>query len=83
MEFPNYDNEFLLFVYSKKHDEIPREANKYVYQIPDNLPLFKGKKYTSAIIIGRQFNPKTAEYFNVFDDSVVIGIGTLNDCVAR
>ena len=82
MALLNYDNEFLLFVYSKKHDKIPRWGNKFRYEIPYKLPKFKGKEYTSAIIVGKQFNPMTAEYFEVFDDSIVLGVGTINDCVA-
>ena len=82
MVFPNYDNEFLLFVYSKKHDETPRWENRFRYEIADKLPKFKGKEYTSAIIVGKQFNPMTAKYFEVFDDSIVLGVGTIKDCVA-
>lgn len=81
MVFPNYDNEFLLFVYSKKHDETPRCENRFRYEIAYKLPKFKGKEYTSAIIVGKQFNPMTAEYFEVFDDSIVLGVGTIKDCV--
>ena len=47
-----------------------------------NYQKFKGKEYTSAIIVGKQFNHMTAEYFEVFDDSIVLGVGTINDCVA-
>lgn len=80
MAFPNYNGEYLLFVYSKKHDDTPREQNRFRYEIPTILPKFKVQEYTSAIIIGKQFNPETAEYFEVFDDSVVLGIGTIDDC---
>lgn len=81
MPFPNLENEFLLFVYSKKHDETPRNENRFRYEIADKLPKFNGKEYTSAIIIGKQFNPIAAEYFQVFDDAIVLGIGKISDCV--
>lgn len=82
MAFPNYENEFLLFVYSKKHAETPRNENRFRYEIAEKLPKFKGKEYTSAIIVEKQFNPITAEYFEVFDDAIVLGVGNISDCVA-
>lgn len=80
MALPDYSNEFLLFVYSKKHDKTPRLENKFRYEIADKLPEFRGRKYTAAIIVGKQFNPATAEYFEIFDDAVVLGIGTIQGC---
>lgn len=82
MGFPNYENEFLLFVYSKKHDETPRSENRFRYEIAEKLPKVKGKEYTSVIIVGKQFNPITSEYFEVFDDAIVLGVGNISDCVA-
>jgi hypothetical protein len=80
--FPDYEKATVLFVYSKKHDDTPRWENKFRYEIAEKLPTFRGKVYTSGIIIGEQFNPMTADYFEMFDDSVVVGIGKYTECVA-
>ena len=79
MPFPDYKNAQLLFVYSKKHDYTPIENIPFRIRILKPLPTFKGKPYTSAIIVGHQFNIETASYFDYFDDAVVLGIGTLAD----
>lgn len=79
---PNYEKETLLFVYSKKHDDTPRYENRFRYEIAEKLPTFRGKVYTSGIIIGANHNPETAKYFEVFDDAVVVGIGNASECKA-
>lgn len=79
MPFINYEDKILLFVYSKKHDETDRNSLSFRYEMPDKLPKFRGKEYTSAIIIGEGLNPETLKYFEHFDDAVVVGTGTIND----
>lgn len=82
MPFPDIENSTLLFVYSKKHDDTPREDLRFRYGIAEKCPLFKGKPYTSAMIIGVGLNPETYKYFEEFDDAIVLGIGTIKDVVA-
>jgi hypothetical protein len=81
MPFTNYEGKILLFVYSKKHDETDRNSLSFRYEIAEKCPLFKGKPYTSAIIIGEGLNPETLTYFEQFDDAVVVGTGTINDII--
>lgn len=75
----NYENAILLFVYSKKHDEMDRNNLPFRYEIPEICPTFKGKPYTSAVIIGDGLNPETLKYFELFDDALVLGVGNIND----
>jgi hypothetical protein len=81
MPLPNYNNAILLFVHSKKHHEIGRSSLPFRYEIAEECPLFKGKPYTAAIIIGEGMNLETLKYFEVFDDAVVLGTGSIKDCV--
>lgn len=74
--FSQIEKSHLLFVYSKTHDETDEQNLSFRYEIYKPLPKFKGKPYTSAIIVGTHFRPETAKYFDRFQDSVVVGIGT-------
>jgi len=79
MKLPNYENAILLFVYSKKHDSTDRNSLPFRYEIAEKCPTFKGKPYTSAMIIGEEISLESLKYFEAFDDAVVLGFGSIND----
>lgn len=69
--------------YSKKHDETPRTELKFRYELNDVLPTQNGNKFTAAFKKG-QLSFAKEDYFEAFDDVVLIGItdDKFSDCVA-